>query len=134
MEGDALDLACPAPWDSGIAFANLAAVWANYRALGYRRLIFTNTVSVLEVTAIAEAMGDDPRVTGVLLQASTRTVRNRLSRREQGAGLDAHAAKSRAAAVRLEAEAESSVHRLDTEGLTPEEIAVRIGAFLRWTK
>ena len=31
VEGDALDLAYPAPWRSGIAFRNLAAIWDNYK-------------------------------------------------------------------------------------------------------
>lgn len=84
VEGDALDLAYPAPWSSGLAFRNLSATWANYRALDYHRLIFTNTVSVLEASTIADAMGSKPRVTAVLLQATTRTIHDRLSAREQG--------------------------------------------------
>jgi hypothetical protein len=46
IEGDNLDLAYPPPWEHGLAERNLAAMWANYRVLGYRRLIHTNTVSV----------------------------------------------------------------------------------------
>lgn len=34
IDGDFLDLAHPAPWEH-----NLAAIWHNYRSLGYRRLI-----------------------------------------------------------------------------------------------
>lgn len=134
VEGDALDLAYPAPWRSGIAFRNLAAIWDNYKALGYHRLIFTNTVSVLEATAIADAMGDQPRVTAVLLQAPTHTVHNRLSTREQGDSLHAHAERSRAAAVKLDAEAGPTVHRLDTEGRTPQQVALQMSALLSWTE
>ncbi len=134
VEGDALDLAYPAPWHAGIAFTNLAAIWANYRALGYHRLVFTNTVSVLEVAAIAGAMGDHPRVTAVLLQATTRTIHNRLSGREQGSSLDAHIERSRAAAVRLEEEADPAVHRIDTEGRSPHETALQLSALLGWTE
>lgn len=51
IEGDNLDQAYPQPWRSGLDLAeqNLAAMWANYRAAGYSRVIFTNTVSVLEI-------------------------------------------------------------------------------------
>ena len=134
VEGDALDLAYPAPWKTGLAFKNLAAIWANYKALGHHRLIFTNTVSVLEVVAITKAMGDDPRVRAVLLQSTPRTLHDRLRTREHGDTLDAHAAKSRDAAVRLDVGAESAVHRLDTEGRTPHEIAQQMSALLGWTE
>lgn len=81
VEGDALDLAHPAPWRSGIAFRNISAI---YRELGFRRLILTNTVSVLEARSIADAMGDQPRVTAILLQASSFAIEVRLGKREPG--------------------------------------------------
>jgi adenylylsulfate kinase-like enzyme len=34
IEGDNLDQAYPPPWEHGLAERNLAAMWANYRALG----------------------------------------------------------------------------------------------------
>ena len=46
IEGDNLDMAYPPPWEHGLGARNLAAMWANYRALDYRRMIYTNTVSV----------------------------------------------------------------------------------------
>lgn len=66
-EGDALDLAYPTPRHSSIAFRNLAAFWANCRALGYYPLIGSNSGSALEVTAFTDAMGDQPGVITVLL-------------------------------------------------------------------
>lgn len=134
VEGDALDLAYPAPWSSGLAFRNLSATWANYRALDYHRLIFTNTVSVLEASTIADAMGSKPRVTAVLLQATTRTIHDRLSAREQGGSLEAHAEKSRAAALRLDAKAGPEVHRLNTEERTPHEVALQMSRLLGWAQ
>jgi AAA domain len=90
IEGDNLDMAYPPPWEHGLAEQNLAAMWANYRALGYRRMIYVNTASVLgRVTgALAAAMGDGPRVTAVLLTCSDATARRRLAQREIGTGLD----------------------------------------------
>ena len=87
VEGDALDLAHPAPWRSGIAFRSLSAI---YRELGFRRLIFTNTVSVLDARSIADAMSDQPRVTAILLQTSSFAIEVRLGKREQGESLAAH--------------------------------------------
>ncbi|GAA1184913.1 ATPase [Nesterenkonia xinjiangensis] len=132
VEGDALDLAHPAPWHSGIAFRNLSAIWANYRAFGYNRLVFTNTVSVLEGAAIADAMGDQPRMTAVLLQATTRTIHDRLGRRERGESLDAHAERSRVAALRLDTEAGPAVHRINTESRSPHEVALQMNSLLGW--
>jgi uridine kinase len=62
IEGDTLDQAYPPPWEHGLAEQNLSAIWNNYRALGYWRLIYTNTVSVLYTEALTAAMGDDPLV------------------------------------------------------------------------
>jgi hypothetical protein len=46
IEGDNLDLAYPPPWEHHLAERNLAAIWRNYRELGYRRMVYTNTASV----------------------------------------------------------------------------------------
>ncbi|BCT76260.1 hypothetical protein SCMU_21020 [Sinomonas cyclohexanicum] len=58
IEGDCLDLAHPAPHFAHavarLAERNLGALWANYRELGYRRLTFTNTASVLTGAAGAQ--------------------------------------------------------------------------------
>lgn len=132
VEGDALDLAHPVPWEHGVAAANLADVWRRYRALGHRRLVYTNTVSVLEVDALAAAVGDRPHVTSVLLTASDATARERLGRREHGASLDAHVVRSDAAAGRLEAAAGDDVHRVTTDGRTPAEVAAEVVALAGW--
>src|SRR5882757_10816453 len=69
IDGDFLDMAYPAPWRDKLAERNLTAMWANYRALGYRRMIYINTVSVLPdvIEQLTAAMGDDPKVLAVLL-------------------------------------------------------------------
>ncbi|MDQ0425949.1 GNAT family N-acetyltransferase [Cellulomonas iranensis] len=132
VEGDALDLAHPAPWEHGVAAANLADVWRRYRALGHRRLVYTNTVSVLETETLAAAVGDRPHVTSVLLTSSDATARERLARREQGASYDAHVARSDAAAARLEQAAGPHVHRVPTDGRTPAEVAADLVALAGW--
>lgn len=53
MEGDLLDQIHPAPEGdpdrAGITERNLASVWANHTAPGQRRLVYTNTVSILDL-------------------------------------------------------------------------------------
>lgn len=132
VEGDVLDLAHPAPHAARLAERNLASVWAAYRELGHRRLILTGTVSPQYADDLAAAMGDDPRVTAVLLTADDDTAHTRLARREQGAGLAAHVERSDAAAVRLERGCPPSVHRVDTVGRTPEEVARALADLVGW--
>ncbi|BDI23404.1 hypothetical protein [Herbiconiux sp. L3-i23] len=84
LDGDFLDLAHPTPWATRMAERNLAAVWANYRESGYTRLIYVNTVAVLEAATLAAAMGGEPNVTKIVLDASDDTVAERLSHRETG--------------------------------------------------
>lgn len=132
VEGDALDLAHPAPWEHGVAAANLADVWRRYRALGYRRLVVTNTVSVLETDVLAAAVGDRPHVTSVLLTARDATAHERLARRERGASLTAHVQRSDAAAARLAAGAGADVHWVATDGRAPEDVAAEVLRLAGW--
>ncbi|KQR17418.1 ATPase [Cellulomonas sp. Leaf334] len=130
IEGDTLDLAWPAPWEHRLSMRNLAALWANYRELGYRRLIYTNTVAVLEADELAEAMGDNPRITGVLLTADDFVVGARLALRESGDELAAHIERSARADRRLSADTPAWMLRVATDGRTPTEVARTIGALL----
>lgn len=81
IDGDSLDLAHPAPWEPGLAERNLASMWSNYRELGYRRLIYTNTVSVRQCGRLTAAMGDEPKVTAILLTSSDEAAEKRLANR-----------------------------------------------------
>ncbi len=136
IEGDNLDQAFPAPPDdptrAKMTEANLAALWGNYFALGYRRLVYTNTVSVLEPGLIARAMGGPPRITSVLLTAGDATARDRLSMREIGSQLDLHVRRSAAMAVRLDGTAPPDVIRVPTDGRPVAEIAAEIITATQW--
>ena len=61
VDGDNLDTAYPKPAADphGIRLteANLTALWRNYTAVGQHRLIYVNTVSVLEYEMIIRSMG-----------------------------------------------------------------------------
>jgi cytidylate kinase len=124
IDGDFLDMAHPAPWEHGLAERNLAAMWANYRAVGYRRLIYVNTASV---------MGDDPAKSGVLLRCSNEVAHVRLANREVGSTLDRHSESSSAMAERLDDSVPDWIHRVDTDGRSVTDIAAQIIELAGWT-
>lgn len=130
IEGDTLDLAHPVPWAHGLAERNLAVLWQNYRALGYRRMIYTNTSSVLYTTELVSAMGDDPQVTAVLLTSTDDTARERLTARERGSALQAHLVRSALKSAELDEAAPGWVHRLSTDG---QNLSTLAGRLRRWT-
>src|ERR1700754_4085209 len=76
LEGDFMGQLHPAPADPlALVERNLTAVWANFAALGCRRLIYTNTLSVMpDMGPLFErALGADARLIRVLLTASDDT-------------------------------------------------------------
>src|SRR4051812_551046 len=109
VEGDNLDAAYPKPADdphgTRMTEANLTALWRTYATAGFDRLVYVNTVSVLEPDLIVRSVGGTADVVGVLLTATDETAAARLSLRERGAELAAHLARSRRMAARLRAEA-----------------------------
>ncbi|MCD0442956.1 AAA family ATPase [Glycomyces sp. A-F 0318] len=137
IEGDFLDQVHPAPEDdparTRITARNLAAVWGNYRELGQRRLIYCNTVSVLEPDMITEAMGGDVTPVGVLLTADDAAAEERLRAREIGSYLEPHLPRSKRMARRLETHAPAWVHRVPTGGRTVPDIAAAVIALTGWT-
>lgn len=132
IEGDSLDLAWPAPWEHSLAERNLSAIWQNYRDLGYRKLVFTNTVSVMQQEVLAEAMGDDPIVTAFLLECNDESTRERLSAREIGSGLQAHLERSSARASDLTSNAPANVVRVTTDQRSVTDIAGELLAIVGW--
>lgn len=136
IDGDNLDMAYPDPREHGLGERNLAAMWASYRALGYRRMVYTNTASVLsEVTAaLTAAMGDHPRVTAILLTCTDATARQRLAQRETGSELDVHIERSNRMARRLAAYVPDSVRRVSTDDRTVIDIATAVISLVGWTR
>ncbi|MFJ1600359.1 hypothetical protein [Streptomyces sp. NPDC088261] len=138
LEGDYLGQVHPAPADdprrSAITERNLTAVWANFAALGHRRLVYTNTVSVLESAMFRRALGggDTTRIVRVLLTAGDTTARERLARRETGSQLALHVERSGLAARRLEREAPPGTVRVGTDGRSVAEVAREVVAATGW--
>ena len=128
IDGDYLDMAHPPPWEHELAERNLAAMWDKDRALGYRRLIYVNSVCVLpEVTdKLVTVMGDHPAVCGVLLTCTDDTARRRLGQREIGSTLNRHLHDSAATADLLATTVPDRVHAIRTDDLSVADIAERI--------
>jgi hypothetical protein len=139
IDGDFMGQVHPAPEGdphrSEITESNLTAVWANYTQRGYRRLIYTNTLSVLpEATGMFErALGPGVRIVRVLLTASDATARDRLVRRELGSELDQELAGSARKAWLLDQRAAAETVRVETDGRTVVDIAREVVAATDWT-
>ncbi|MEV5682110.1 MULTISPECIES: hypothetical protein [unclassified Streptomyces] len=139
IEGDYLGQVHPAPAGdprrSSLTEANLTAVWRNYAALGYGRLIYTNTVSVLAESEgmFVRALGPGVRIVRVLLTATDATVHGRLSAREIGSALDRELAGSARKSRLLDAQAPPDTVRVPTDGRPVPEIAAEVLAVTGWS-
>ncbi|KUO22113.1 MULTISPECIES: hypothetical protein [Streptomyces] len=138
IEGDFMGQVHPAPAGdphrTEITESNLTAVWANFAHRGYRRLIYTNTVSVLpEATGMFErAMGAEVRIIRVLLTASDATARERLLGRELGSELEKELEGSVRKARLLDLRASADTVRVVTDGRPVVDIAREVVAATGW--
>ncbi|MEJ8647957.1 hypothetical protein WKI65_07650 [Streptomyces sp. MS1.AVA.3] len=138
IEGDFMGQVHPAPdgdpHRSQITERNLAAIWANYHQLGYRRLIYTNTVSVLPESAglFERALGADTWTVRVLLTASDTTTHERLVAREIGSELERELKNSAYKARLLDERASDDTFRVATDGRSVREIAAEVLRATGW--
>ena len=136
IEGDFLDQAYPAPPGdpscTELTRRNLTALRRNYAELGHRRLIYTNTVSVVERELVVAAMGGKVTTTAVLLTAADDVANQRLSHRETGSQREAHVARGMAAARYLDAAAPPWVSRVSTDGRGVVEVAGEVIGLTGW--
>ncbi|MFG2292091.1 AAA family ATPase [Streptomyces sp. NPDC048603] len=139
IDGDFMGQVHPAPEGdprrSEITERNLTAVWANFARAGYRRLVYTNTASVLpEATGMfLRAMGAQVRIVRVLLTASDATARERLVRRELGSELQQELEGSARKARLLDRHAPADTLRVATDGRTVVDIAREVVAATGWS-
>ncbi len=136
IDGDNLDAAHPKPAGdpdgTGLTETNLTAMWTTYAAAGYHRLIYVNTVSVLEAEMITRSMGGSVAVRAVLLTAAHDTVRTRLEHREVGSALAVHLDRSRTRAAQLDRAAGADVVRLVTDARSVREVAADVVTASGW--
>ncbi|MEU7638498.1 MULTISPECIES: DEAD/DEAH box helicase family protein [unclassified Streptomyces] len=138
IEGDFMGQAHPAPEGDPrrkkIAERNLTALWSNYAELGYRRLVYTNTVSVLAENEgmFQRAMGIDVRIVRVLLTASDTTTRERLTGREIGSELEREVRNSTRKARILDEQAPADTVRVATDGRSVADLAHQVLGATRW--
>ncbi|WP_282795482.1 AAA family ATPase [Streptomyces sp. CC224B] len=138
IDGDFMGQVHPAPEGdphrAGITESNLTAVWANFAQRGYRRLIYTNTMSVLpEATGMfRRAMGAGVGITRVLLTASDATARERLVGRELGSELEQEVEGSVRKARLLDQRAPEETVRVATDGRLVVDIAREVVAATGW--
>jgi len=138
VEGDFMSQVHPAPADdpdrTRLTERNLTAVWANFARLGYRRLIYTNTLSVLPETAgmFERAMGPDVRIVRVLLTATDSTAGARLAGRELGSELEDGLATSASRGRLLDELVAPDTVRVATDDRSVVEIAREVVAATGW--
>ncbi|WP_330173553.1 hypothetical protein OG875_08175 [Streptomyces sp. NBC_01498] len=138
IEGDCMGQVHPAPEGdpdrSEIAESNLTAVWANFARRGYRRLIYTNTVSVLpEATGMfRRAMGTGVRMTRVLLTATDATAHERLVGRELGSELERELEAGIRKARLLDRRIPAGTVRVATDGRSVADIAREVVTATGW--
>ncbi|MEV0660979.1 hypothetical protein ACIBI3_10545 [Actinomadura luteofluorescens] len=138
IDGDFMGQVHPAPEGdpdrAEITERNLTAVWGNYARCGYRRLIYTNTLSILpEVNGMFErALGTEARIVRVLLTASDATARERLVRRELGSELEQELQGSARKARLLNQRAPADTVRVTTDGRTVMDIANEVVDATGW--
>ncbi|WP_432080849.1 hypothetical protein [Streptomyces sp. WAC 04229] len=138
IDGDFMGQAHPAPEGdphrAEITESNLTAVWANFARRGYRRLLYTNTLSVLpQATGMFErALGGGVRITRVLLTASDATAHERLVGRERGSELEHELEGSIRKARLLDQRAPEDTVRVATDGRLVVDIAREVVAATGW--
>ncbi|ATL31857.1 hypothetical protein [Streptomyces formicae] len=137
IEGDLLDVVHPAPPDdpdrSRITERNLAAIWSHYAELGCRRLVYTNTASVLgsEEGLFTRALRG-PRIIRVLLTATDATVERRLTAREQGSELEQQLRRSEFMAHHLTRHTPPDAYRVATDDRDVSDIAAEVVKATGW--
>ncbi|MEI7035034.1 AAA family ATPase [Streptomyces pratensis] len=138
IEGDFMGQAHPAPEGDPrrrkIAERNLTALWSNYAELGYRRLIYTQTLSVLAENEgmFRRALGARVRIVRVVLTASDATARERLTGRERGSELEHEVEGSARKARILDERMPLDTVRVATDGRAVVDIARDVASTTGW--
>ena len=128
IDADELDRIFPPPTDdphkTRLTYANLAAVWANLRAAGARRLILTMVaLSLADDLAHVHRAIPEADITAVRLWASNEDLLERVRGREAGSGYDDQTPKTIQQAHAMKRETGSGHLPIDTTGKPVPEVA-----------
>lgn len=136
VDFDALTECHPLPadddrWGTRIGMSNLAAIWRNYAAAGIDRLLIARVIEDrAELAGYARAV-PGAEITIVRLRASRPTLRQRIRRRGQPAGLQWHLDRAVELAEKMELQpVEDFV--VDTDGRGPTDVAGEILLSAKW--
>lgn len=123
------------PGTRDVSSLNLAALWANYRALGHRRLIMSGVMLHLDfdrrwiLQAIPQA-----RFTVVRLMAEEATLLARLAHREIGSGGAGQAERTLRQARRMAEEQRDGIISVPADAKTPQHLAQVVLAATGWAE
>jgi DNA polymerase III delta prime subunit len=113
------------PFHTALGVRNLAAVWANYRAAGARRLILVDVVENRATLDDYRAAVPGAAIILVRLHADLSTIYTRLAGREAGESLAWHQSRAAVLNTQMERDALEDL-RIDTAGRDPAAIAREI--------
>jgi hypothetical protein len=134
IDGDWLDLAYPqAP--GSLFDDNFRALWANYRAHGCTRLIYSNWASIRNLDRVESLMAVPLRVTAVLLLGNDATATERLRSRESGSDLVWHLdnqAQTPPLERTMDALTPGFATRIETDDRTVADVAADVLAATGW--
>jgi predicted kinase len=115
------------PGTKDISTINLAALWSTYRTLGHSRLVMSGVMMHLDFDRrwiLAAIPGAE--ITVVRLQASERTLTERLAKREAGSGADEQLQRTLRQSQRMAAASGDGLMHVPTDDKTPPELAETI--------
>jgi hypothetical protein len=143
IETDELDRIFPLPSASeleelrpgmtDVSEINLASIWQNYRSLGCNHLILSGVMVFLDEAKkwIARAIPDADFIV-VRLVASEKTLLGRVERREIGSAIEDQIRRTLKQARRISTLGSAGVVELQTDGRTPQEIALELLERIGW--
>jgi len=118
-------------WGTKLGFANLAAIWRNYRDSGADHLLIARVIeSRLELDGYRAAV-PGAEITVVRLRASPKTLQARVRRRGPGAGMQWHLDRAVELAALMDKQRVEDVV-IETEGRDPTELAREILVGVGW--
>jgi DNA polymerase III delta prime subunit len=118
------------PYNSRLAFRNLAAVWANYAAAGAERLIIARVIEARHELEHYRRAVPGADITVVRLRASDETLRERVLGRRVTTG--PRAVRRALALARLMDERRLEHHLVETSGRSVAEVAKEVLRQARW--